>query len=492
MVRSMWVGAVIAVVTVQIMSNLLGTLLGQRPRHPPHRELELELESSTKFNGKERGSTADLTGLKSFRWSFLVVLAACNLGEFIQGAHIFKLYVEDKGLDIGFIPKMFMVGQVSSMITGPFSGAFVDRYGRRNGCMLWTVLNMLQCLLIRSKSLGVLVLGRVIAGVCTSIIATAFEAWMVTEHHNRGYPSHLMGDTFRMTVWALGAVAVVSGFLAEAAVQRKGLLAPFELAIGVSFISLLLLGRLWNENHGNHSSSPVRHIKEAWAHMMGDSRLLLMGLVQVLFEGSMLAWVVIWVPVLEAAPPSQSKAIAMGTVFSTLMVAICTGSSLFKIFTEGLPERFTLSPNACLVLATGLGTIAMAACSTGLPAAKLLLMFLVYEVCIGIYFPAMATCRSTYMDDRVRGTAMNIIRVPMNLVLILLTLGPMARLSDPSKGGASVVFKAMACLTGLSTLIQVVLYSGEKSEGRTSRDVTTMQLCSDARVRLRGRDEDTT
>ena len=57
---------------------------------------------------------------------------------------------------------------------------------------------------------------------------------MVTEHHNRGYPSHLMGDTFRMTVWALGAVAVVSGFLAEAAVQRKGLLAPFELAIGVS------------------------------------------------------------------------------------------------------------------------------------------------------------------------------------------------------------------------------------------------------------------
>ena len=46
-------------------------------------------------------------------------------------------------------------------------------------------------------------------------------------------------------------------------------------------------------------------------------------------------------------------------------------------------------------------------------------------------------------------------RVPMNLVLILLTLGPMARLSDPSKGGASVVFKAMACLTGLSTLIQV-------------------------------------
>lgn len=69
-------------------------------------------------------------------------------------------------------------------------------------------------------------------------MATAFESWMVTEHHNRGYPSHLLGDTFRVAVWAAGTVAVVSGFLAEAAVQRAGLLAPFQLAIGVSSGSL--------------------------------------------------------------------------------------------------------------------------------------------------------------------------------------------------------------------------------------------------------------
>ncbi|CAN0439167.1 unnamed protein product [Scytosiphon promiscuus] len=42
--------------------------------------------------------------------------------------------------------------------------------------------------------------------------------------------------------------------------------------------------------------------------------------------------------------------------------------------------------------------------------ARLLLMFLVYETCIGLYFPAMATCRSKYIDDRMRGTVMNIFR----------------------------------------------------------------------------------
>lgn len=72
-------------------------------------------------------------------------------------------------------------------------------------------------------------------------MATAFESWMVTEHHNRGYPSHLLGDTFRVAVWTAGTVAVVSGFLAEVAVQCAGLLAPSGLAMGVRSSPLPLM-----------------------------------------------------------------------------------------------------------------------------------------------------------------------------------------------------------------------------------------------------------
>ena len=55
------------------------------------------------------------------------------------------------------------------------------------------------------------------------------------------------------------------------------------------------------------------------------------------------------------APPraAQTETIAFGTVFSTMMVSMCGGSSLFKLMTEGLPVRFAFSPEACLVLATG-------------------------------------------------------------------------------------------------------------------------------------------
>lgn len=46
-------------------------------------------------------------------------------------------------------------------------------------------------------------------------------------------------------------------------------------------------------------------------------------------------------------------------------------------------------------------------------------MLLVYETCMGLYFPAMATCRSKYIDDRVRGTIMNMTRYGMRKVKVV-------------------------------------------------------------------------
>lgn len=40
------------------------------------------------------------------------------------------------------------------------------RYGRRNGCILWALLSLANCLLMHSKEIRVLILGRVIAGTC--------------------------------------------------------------------------------------------------------------------------------------------------------------------------------------------------------------------------------------------------------------------------------------------------------------------------------------
>ncbi|CAN0465831.1 unnamed protein product, partial [Ectocarpus sp. 8 AP-2014] len=198
------------------------------------------------------------------------------------------------------ISRLFLAGTLSSMVTGLFAGSLLDRYGRRSGCMLWAILNIVQCFLIRSKAFGALVLGRVIAGAGAMFLATAFESWMITEHRSRGYPSYLLADTFRMATWGIGLATIASGFLADASVRSMGmgLLGPFNIAIGVSLISLVLIASLWNENYGDRSSSTSRHMKEASRALaiVSDGRLVMMSAVQALFEGVMLAYVVLWVP----------------------------------------------------------------------------------------------------------------------------------------------------------------------------------------------------
>lgn len=74
-------------------------------------------------------------------------------------------------------------------------------------------------------------------GAGATLLATAFESWMVTEHHSRGYPSHSLADTFRMATWGIGIATIASGFVADVAVKRTGILGPFDVAIGVSACS---------------------------------------------------------------------------------------------------------------------------------------------------------------------------------------------------------------------------------------------------------------
>ncbi|CAM9182436.1 unnamed protein product, partial [Ectocarpus fasciculatus] len=247
-VRKALMGSIVSATSVQVASNVLWAVSGN-------------------LNGASaQGRGASVwAGLKSFRWSYLAVLAVCNLGEFVQGAHMFRLYSQSGGFGIEQISRVFLAGSLSSMVTGLFAGSLLDRYGRRNGCMLWAILNIVQCFLIRSKAFGAIVLGRVIAGASAMLLATAFESWMITEHRSRGYPSYLLADTFRIATWGIGLVTIASGFLAEASVQSMGmgLLGPFNVAIGVSLISLVLIPSLWNENYGDRSSSTFHHMKEA-------------------------------------------------------------------------------------------------------------------------------------------------------------------------------------------------------------------------------------
>jgi len=53
---------------------------------------------------------------------------------------------------------------------------------------------------------------------------------------------------------------------------------------------------------------------------------------------------------------------------------------------------------------------------------SILLSFLAFEVCCGIWFPAIGTLRGQYIPERTRATIMNFFRVPLNFLVAVVLL----------------------------------------------------------------------
>ena len=81
--------------------------------------------------------------------------------------------------------QLFVAGYVSSGVFGLLVGAAADRWGRRRSCCAFGLLYVTASLLIQVNHFGVLLLGRVLSGIATSLLFSVFDSWMVAEHNAR-------------------------------------------------------------------------------------------------------------------------------------------------------------------------------------------------------------------------------------------------------------------------------------------------------------------
>ncbi len=60
------------------------------------------------------------------------------LADWLQGTNMYTLY-QSYGVDVG---ALFLTGFSSAAVFGTFLGLFVDRFGRRNGCIVFCLLEV--------------------------------------------------------------------------------------------------------------------------------------------------------------------------------------------------------------------------------------------------------------------------------------------------------------------------------------------------------------
>ena len=456
-------------------------------------------EAEEQKDNKDKDAAAIIANAKlhkefnAFRRKYLVVYLIIMLADWMQGTHMYTLYLS---YNVN-ISALFLTGFLSGAIFAPFLGSAVDRFGRKRSCIVYCVLEIIINVLEHYNDITTLLIGRVLGGISTNLLFSAFESWMTTQHRQLGFPESWLQRTYAETSIGNGTMAILAGIVAQLLEDKFGHIGPFQGAVALTVLALILiLG--WEENYGNANtndtsdndnsdgssssadgdgdgtSSLYHQFKEGWKATIEDSKIWRIGLTQALSEGAMYTFVFMWVPtLLEMDPPGG---VPTGCVFSSLMMAITMGGMMFPVF-HVVISKISGGSSASSEMTASL-TYAIASACMAIPAhclssnadsalcfKKILVSFVVVEFSVGLFNPVAGTLRSKYVPDHLQGAILNIFRLPLNTVVVA---GTYATDVLPTY---QVYMIVSACFMGAAILQATMIFDDEtKVDGKKKKE----------------------
>lgn len=293
-------------------------------------------------------------------------------------------------------------------------------------CVLEIIINTLE----HSHNFGILLSGRVLGGISTNLLFSAFESWMTTEHRKKGFPEEWLSKTYSDQSIGNGTMAILAGIFAQVLEDHLGQIGPFQGAIALTVLALLLV-LPWEENYGvkdsDEDSSLYHQFIEGWGATLSNSHIWRIGMTQALSEGGMYTFVFMWVPTLLSMNPPGG--LPTGCVFAAMMMAITIGGMVYPPF-QSIMSKFSPKGKAPELCATFVYLVASV--STAVPAFLLsqgvsmaasgftlvIAAFMVTEATVGLFMPVAGTLRSKYVPDALQGAILNIFRLPLNAVVV--------------------------------------------------------------------------
>lgn len=369
---------------------------------------------------KEKDDTeiSDHLKFKSFQRNYLFVFVLAMFSDWLQGPYVYELYVS-YGFDQAQIAELFVCGFGSSMILGTFVGGLADSMGRKKMCILYSICYIIACLTKLVNNYSILMVGRFLSGVSTSLLFSVFESWMVCEHNKNNFDGSLLGDTFSYATFANGLVAVIAGLVANWAASFSGPVAPFVVAIVPLTLVAMTVSNTWSENYGNQQVKVMTSFAKGWELIKNDRRIAALGIGQSCFEGAMYTFVFMWTPALKKEGDENDQvSLYLGLIFAVFMVCVMIGSSVFKLLSTDKASLYKLPLYMHM-----LSFASMAAVTTFMDNKNIVyLAFLVFETTVGMFYPAYGVIKSEIIPEEIRSSVMNLFRIPLNAFVVLLLL----------------------------------------------------------------------
>ncbi|KAF9788364.1 hypothetical protein BJ322DRAFT_1048492 [Thelephora terrestris] len=425
----------------------------------------------------ENGNVAHPENVSSLARKYLTVYAIVMGADWLQGPYVYSLYNEEYEFPERMVAFLFVTGFMSAALTAPLVGAWADQHGRRRLCMAFCVTYAITCMCITVPSLPILFLGRVLGGLSTSILYSAFESWLVSSSNQLALHQSALSNILGRATLVNGIVAAIAGVVSNKLVSTTlTFKAPFIASGALLVLAWFVINRTWHENRGGTSSGDddgifqLRRLGQAWDIVRSDPLLLVLGLTQTCFEGSMYLFVFVWVPTLQEA--SHSATLPLGIIFSAFMLSMMIGSLLYTaIVSNPPPTRPGQQADSSLTLHAKLSSLVCAtsalalAASVSSPSEYVRFgAFCVFEACVGMYYPVQGMLRGTLIADGHRATLSALFRVPLNVFVVTSLLTGVG-------GARNLVLSACSAILGFSSIMTGLVIVRSASEAPHSENL---------------------
>lgn len=184
---------------------------------------------------------------------YLTVFLLTRSSTWAKSPFMFTLFSKYHGLSITDIGILYVIDAFSSLIFGPLTGNWADKYGRKLFCICYCLSIVISMTFRSIRYVPLLYISQIITGFGAGLIFTTYESWVIYEAEKqlgekkysfleKLFKSQNMFDTITSLF-----IGVFSAFL----YSNYGILAPILLSIFLAVLSILIIVFYWEENKPN-------------------------------------------------------------------------------------------------------------------------------------------------------------------------------------------------------------------------------------------------
>lgn len=351
---------------------------------------------------------------KIFRNSFLGGYIAVLFVELLSVASFYHVLTNLK-LSLEEITDLYIVTIVSSAAFGAVI-EIIDIGSRKSKCIMTALLFAISLFtLYDGSNYELLLLGRVVYGLASVLLHSAFESYLVHENASIGYPEDWLMHSFGVLAHSMAFVSAGTGSVGQALVGMGGPSACITFSLLVCIGVALFISASWATDISGSRFALTGFVQTCGQTIQAcrsNQGLLNLVLMSCSFEACITIFTFYWAPWMESAIKEESHTVPFELVFS----ALATSSMLGNYFYGLLSPQWGHDSLLQIVLSVSASAFFLGAVFN--TPAFMMLIALAIQCCVGFYWPGLGVLRGRFTLPEHRTAAVLLCRALTTAIVV--------------------------------------------------------------------------